>query len=36
MSRSTIPHYGKTGGSYEYHFAPGDMYEIGKLKGIGI
>lgn len=23
-------------GSYEYHFAPGDMYEIGKLKGIGI
>ena len=24
--------YGKQGGSYEYHFAPGDMYEIDFVK----
>ena len=25
--------YGKTGGSYEYHFVPGDMYEIEYVHG---
>lgn len=27
--------YGKTGGSYEYHFVPGDMYEIDFVHGPG-
>ena len=27
--------YGKQGGSYEYHFAPGDMYEIDSVDGLG-
>ena len=27
--------YGKTGGSYEYHFVPGDMYEITFVDGPG-
>jgi hypothetical protein len=27
--------YGKTGGSYEYHFVPGDMYEITFVHGPG-
>ena len=27
--------YGKTGGSYEYHFVPGDMYEIDFVDGPG-
>ena len=27
--------YGKTGGSYEYHFVPGDMYKIEYVHGPG-
>ena len=27
--------YGKQGGSYEYHFVPGDMYEIDFVDGPG-
>lgn len=27
--------YGKTGGSYEYHFVPGDMYVITYVYGLG-
>lgn len=26
--------YGKRGGSYEYHFVPGDMYEITFIHGV--
>jgi hypothetical protein len=34
VRKSYTARYGKEGGSYEYHFVPGDMYEITYIHGL--